>query len=289
MRLVKHLGLILVFLCALPLAVLAQTTSGSISGVVTDPNGAVVPSAIVVATHVPTGRQYSITTTNAGLYVFPSLPTGPYTLAVKQAGFKAYIQTGVEVRVDLRETIDIKLTLGTVQQTVEVRATAPVLETANATRGEGLSPQTMVTLPLWNGGLETANAFVSYMAGVTGNGETSIGGSIGRASEVLIDGASLTNPESGGVSFYFPGFYAYSEMKLISSGFQAEDGRVGGGIQTYVTKSGTNAVHGAAFFNWQAPDFQRQLVGRQCRHRRIQLQLLQCDTDKSLPSEATLQ
>ena len=251
MKFVKYLCLILALSIALPLAVLAQTTAGSISGVVTDPNGAVVPGAIVVATHVPTGRQYSATSTQAGLYVFPSLPTGPYTLAVKQPGFKAYIQTGIEIRVDLRETIDIKLTLGTVQQTVEVKATAPVLETANATRGEGLSPQTMASLPLWNGGLETANSFVGYMAGVTGNGETSIGGSIGRASEILIDGASAVNSESGGVSFYFPGFYAFSEMKLISSGFLAEDGRVGGGIQTYVTKSGTNAVHGAAFYNWK--------------------------------------
>jgi hypothetical protein len=251
MKLVKHLFLILVFLCALPIAVLAQTISGSVSGVVTDPNGAVVPGATVVATHVPTGRQYTMITSQAGLYVFPNLPTGPYTFTVKQTGFKAYIQTGIEVRVDLRETIDIKLTLGTVQQTVEVKATAPVLETANATRGEGLSPQSMATLPLWNGSLELANGFLAYMAGVTSNGEQSIGGSIGRASEVLIDGASAVNAESGGVSFYFPGFYAFSEMKLISSGFLAEDGRVGGGIQTYVTKSGTNAVHGAAFFNFK--------------------------------------
>jgi hypothetical protein len=255
MKLVKHLCLILAFLCALPIAALAQTAAGSISGTVTDPNGALVPGATVVATHVPTGRQYTQVTTQAGLYVFANLPTGPYTLSVKQAGFKVYVQSGIEVRVDLRETIDIKLTLGTVQQTVEVRATAPVLETANATRGVGISPQTMMTLPLWNGSLELANGFIGYMPGVTSNGEQSINGSIGRASELLIDGTSIVIPESGGTNFEFPGFYAFSEMKLVTSGFTAENGRVGGGIQEYVTKSGTNAVHGAAFFNFKRDIF----------------------------------
>ena len=251
MKLVKHLCLILAFLIALPVALLAQISSGSISGTVSDPNGAVVPGATVVATHVPTGRAYTNITSQAGLYVFPNLPTGPYSIAVKQTGFKAYVQTGIEVRMGLRETIDIKLVLGTVQQTVEVKATAPVLETANATRGTGISPQTMAALPLWNGSMETANSFVGYMPGVNTNSLTSVNGSNGRAMEIEIDGASLVNPESGGLAYYFPGFYAYSEMKLNTSGYSAENGRVGGGIQEYVTRSGTNAVHGAAFFNFK--------------------------------------
>ena len=83
MRQVKYFCLILTFLIALPIALLAQTSSGSISGTVSDPNGAVVPGAKVVATHVPTGRDYTNVTSQAGLYVFPNLPTGPYTLAVK--------------------------------------------------------------------------------------------------------------------------------------------------------------------------------------------------------------
>ena len=251
MRPVKQLCLILAFLCALPITAVAQTTYGSISGSVTDPNGAVIPGAAIVATHVPTGRQYTLTTTQAGLYVFPDLPPGPYTLSVKQAGFKTYLQTGMEVRVGLREVIDIKLELGTVQQRVEVKATAPLLETANATRGTNMSPQTMANLPLWNGGLRLATNFQSYMPGVNLNGEYSVNGSTGRAGEYLIDGASIVSPESGGTAFYFPGFEPYGEFKMITSGFTAEDGRVGGGIQEYVTKSGGNHVHGSAFFNFK--------------------------------------
>jgi hypothetical protein len=250
----KYLRLLLAF-CILPVALWAQVDTGSISGAVTDPKGALVPGAEVVATHVPTGRQYSSETTQAALYVFPNLPTGPYTLTIKQTGFKTFVRTGIEVRVGLRETIDIKLELGPLQQAVEVKATAPLFETANQTRGENLSPQMLTNLPLWNGSLRLANAFVPLMAGVNVWSETSINGSVGRASEVLIDGVSLVNPESGGVVFYFPGFEAYGEMKLLTSGFTAENGRVGGGIQEYVTKSGSNQVHGAAFFNWMRDTF----------------------------------
>ena len=96
MKSAKYLCLFLAFLIVPPVALLAQTATGSISGGVTDPNGASVPSASVVATHVPTGRQYTSVTTQAGLYVLPSLPTGPFTITVKQAGCKTYVQSGIE-------------------------------------------------------------------------------------------------------------------------------------------------------------------------------------------------
>jgi hypothetical protein len=252
MRLAKQLCLVLAF-CALPVALWAQTTTGSISGVVTDPNGAVIPLAKVVATHMPTGRQYTIETTQAGLYVLPTLPPGPYTITVSHTGFKTYVQTGIEVRLDLRETIDIKLELGTLQQTVEVKGTAPVLETVNAVKGSAVTPQQMASLPLWNGGLELANGFIGYMPTVNTSaaGTVSVNGANGRSEEYLIDGASFVSPESGGLSYYFPGFYPYSEMKILTSGYSAENGRVGGGIIEFSTKSGTNNVHGAMLYNFK--------------------------------------
>ncbi|MGH9437684.1 MAG: TonB-dependent receptor domain-containing protein, partial [Terriglobia bacterium] len=233
----------------------AQTDAGSMSGTVTDATGAIIPSADIVATHSPTGRRFTAVSTEGGLYVLPQLPTGPYSLTVEKKGFKTLVQSGIEVRLGIRETVNIMLSLGAVTQTVEVNSSASVLDTSNATISTGLSPRTLATLPLWNGGLETANSFVGFMPGVQSNGETSIDGSVGRASEVLIDGASLVNPESGGVVFFFPGFYQYSEMRLITSGFNAQYGRVGGGIQEYVTKSGTNQIHGGGFFNWKRDIF----------------------------------
>ena len=205
----------------------------------------------VVATHVPTGRQYTIETTQAGLYVLPTLPPGPYTITVTHTGFKTYVRTGIEVRLDLRETIDIKLELGALRQTVEVKGTAPLLETANPVKGTFVSPQQMASLPLWNGGLELANGFVGYMPTVNTSaaGTVSVNGANGSSEEYLIDGASLVSPESGGLSYYFPGFYGYSEMKILTSGYSAENGRVGGGIIEFSTKSGTNQVHGAMLYN----------------------------------------
>jgi len=219
------------------------------SGTVTDPNGAVIPGAKVVATHDPTKRDYETVTTDAGVYVFPTLPAGPYSLTVAQPGFKKNVQTGIEVRVALRNNMDIKLDIGDVAESVEVKAEVPILETTTPTRGQNISPQLVASLPLFSGGLRNAESFVGYMPGVNSNGETAINGSIGRAKEIQIDGGSIINPESGGVSFTFPGFEAFQEFRLITSSFAAEYGRVGGGLELLVTKSGSNALHGSAFLN----------------------------------------
>ncbi len=233
----------------------AQSDTGSITGRVSDPSGAAVPGANVTAIHVETGRHTTVITTSAGLYAFPTLPVGHYEITVEHGGFKKFVHSGIDVRLGLAETINVQLEVGTVRQTVQVKASAPVLNTTNAETSTGISPQTMMNLPLWNGGLETANSFVGYMPGVNGNYEVSIAGSIGRASEMLVDGASMVLPESGGTTFAFRGFYQFSQMRLVTSGFNAKYGRVGGGIQEYVTKSGTNDIHGGGFFNWKRDIF----------------------------------
>ncbi len=240
---------VLLLVCPAVFTANAQTSTGSISGTVTDPNGAVVPGAKVIATQSSTGRSYETETTDAGIYVLPTLPVGAYTVSAERQGFKKSVQTGIEVRVALRESIDIQLQVGDVQQTVEVTAEVPLLETTGPMRGQNVSPQLLSNLPLWNGTLRNAEAFVGYMPGVNGWGETSINGSNGRAKEVEIDGASLTIPESGGVVFNFPGYEAFGEFKLVTSSFNAEYGRLGGGLEMFVTKSGNNSIHGSAFLN----------------------------------------
>ena len=227
----------------------AQTTTGSVSGTVTDPNGASVPGARVVATEPATGRTYETITTDAGVYSLPVLPVGKYSVSVERTGFKKRIQTDVEVRVASRETLDMRMEIGDVQQTVEVAGELPLLETTTPERGQNFSQEFLGNLPLFNGALRNAESFVAFMPGVNNSAETSINGSGGRAKEVEIDGASLTIPESGGVVFNFPGFEAYQEFKLITSSYNAEYGRLGGGLEAFVTKSGTNQYHAAAFLN----------------------------------------
>src|ERR1051325_8405305 len=182
---------LLLMLCLAALLAYSQTSTGSISGTITDPNGAAVPSAKIEATDTATGRTFPTQSTEAGLYVLPTLPVGKYNISVEHAGFKKYVQTDLEVRVALRQTLDMRLEIGEVQQTIEITADVPLLETTNPERGQNLSSQFISNLPLFNGSLRNAEGFVGYMPGVNNSAETSINGSGGRAKEVEIDGASL--------------------------------------------------------------------------------------------------
>ncbi|MFN0104757.1 MAG: TonB-dependent receptor domain-containing protein [Bryobacteraceae bacterium] len=247
-------------------AAYAQTSTGSLSGTVTDPNGASIPGAKVVATSVSTGSKLEILTTDAGLYVFPSLPVSVYTVSVEKTGFKKLSRQNIEIRIAQRQDLNLRLEVGDVQQTVEVTADAPLLETSSPERGQNLSQKFMDNLPLFSGGIRNARNFVSVMPGVTANGEQSVSGSGGRAQEVLIDGGSALNVESSAV-FNFPSSEMFSEFKMLQSNYSAEYGRVGGGIEIYVAKSGTNWFHGAAFHNmrrdiWNANAWQRNATGQ---------------------------
>ena len=142
MRLTRSCTQLFMLLCCSSITVYSQSTSGSMSGTVTDPNIAVIPGAKVVATHEPTNRAYETITTDAGIYVFPTLPAGPYTLSVTHPGFSKHVQKGIEIRVALRITLDVKLAVGDVAESVEVTAEAPLLETTTAMRGQNVSPST---------------------------------------------------------------------------------------------------------------------------------------------------
>jgi len=230
-------------------AVTAQVATGSMSGTITDPNGAAVPGARVVATSAGSGIKTEATTSDAGLYLLPRLPVGVYGVTVEKAGFKKASQTNLEIRIATRQELDLKLEIGDVQQIVEVTGEVPLLETVSSQRGQSLSSQFMNNLPFFAGGIRNPRAFVNYMPGSNPSAELSVSGSGGRAQEILVDGASLTNPESGGVSFNFPAAEMFGEFKLLTSTFDAEYGRFGGGVEIYVTKSGTNDLHGTLFHN----------------------------------------
>jgi hypothetical protein len=245
----------------------AQVAAGSLSGTVLDPNGAVVPAARITATNTANGVKSETESSEAGLYVLPSLPVGLYEISVEKAGFKKLSRAGVEIRIATRQQLDLPLELGDVQQTVEVTAATPLLETANAQRGQNLSTQFMNNLPFFAGGIRNPRTFINYMPGVNPSAELSVSGSGGRAQELLIDGASNTNPESGGISFNFPAAEMFGEFRLLTSTFDAEYGRFGGGVEIYVTKSGTNDLHATAFLGmrrdiWNANAWAFNATGR---------------------------
>jgi len=227
-----------------------QVSTGSIAGTITDPGGAAIPNAKVTAKNLSSGITTETVTSAAGLYVFGSVPVGMYEVSVAQTGFKKLVRSGLEVRVAQRVVLDLSLEVGDVQQSVEVTAEAPLLEAQDATRGQNFSNKFMNTLPLFTGGIRNPEAFIRYMPGVSsGTPETSISGSGGRAKEILLDGGSATIPESGGVSFNFPASEQFGEFKLLTGTYSSEYGRFGGGVEVFITKSGTNDLHGGLFWN----------------------------------------
>ncbi len=226
----------------------AQTSTGSLAGLISDQNGAAVPGASVIAKNEATGVEIKLTTSDSGIYVFPALNTGKYVVMVEKTGFKKVNRGNIEIRIAARVDLDIRLEVGDVQQTITITDQAPLLETSTAERGNAVSKQMMDNLPLFAGGIRNPRNFVNFLPGVTNNGEQSVSGSGGRAQEILIDGASAINVESSAV-FNFPSAEMFSEFKMLSSNYSAEYGRVGGGIEIYVAKSGTSWFHGAAFHN----------------------------------------
>ncbi len=209
------------------------------------------------ATLQGSGVTLKTVSSEAGLYVFPNVPPGVWTLTAEKTGFKRLVEANIEIFIAQRQTLNLTLQVGDVKQSVEVTAVAPLLDSATSERGQTLTPRMFQTLPLWSGGLQNPSAFLGYMAGVNGPNETSIAGSTGRAREQLIDGTSNVIPESGGTVFNPPSAEAFSEFKLLTGTYTAEYGRVGGGIEIFITRSGNNGIHGSWAYNmrrdiWEA-------------------------------------
>ena len=194
-------------------AAVAQVSTGSISGSVLDPNGAAVPGARVMAKHTTTGVVTETQSSDAGLYVFPTLAVGPYDITAEKSGFKKLNRASLEVRIATRLDLDLRLEVGDVQQSIDVTGEAPLLETTSAQRGQNLSNELLNKLPFFTGGIRNPRTFVQYMPGVNNVvGEVTVAGAGARSQEILIDGASATIPESGGTSFNFPAAELFGEF-----------------------------------------------------------------------------
>jgi hypothetical protein len=127
---------------------MAQTTSGSIVGTVSDPSGANIAGASITATNEGTGSSVEVTTKLTGDYLVSSLLPGSYSVAAKLAGFKTSVVSGIVVRINQATTLDLKLELGAVTQSVEVTGELPLLQTVDATVGNVVDQRRVQNLPL---------------------------------------------------------------------------------------------------------------------------------------------
>ncbi|HEY4382838.1 MAG TPA: carboxypeptidase-like regulatory domain-containing protein [Acidobacteriaceae bacterium] len=246
---------LLLCLIALPAFAMAQLGGeGSINGTVTDPSGAIVPDASVTATNVATGTRTIRTATSSGYYVLSPLDPGTYSVSVVAKGFKTLTQENIVVNALQVVGLNIGLKVGSVDENVEVTAAPPALDTVSATIGGTIENETYKALPLqMNGNPRDPTAFVYLMPGVSQGNSGSSGvyngtGSIGRIDEVFLDGVPTTRIAQQGDARTVSASIsveAVDQFQVLTGGSPIE--YQGIGVQNYVSKSGTNQLHGSLF------------------------------------------
>jgi hypothetical protein len=235
------------------LSLLAQSERGTITGRVTDASGAVVPRAKVTITETATNVSANSTTTDAGDFTFASLPVGRYTVRVEADGFKPAVTTGVVLNASASVRVDTRLEVGTAQQAIEVEAAAVELQTTDARSTSTITNKLVDELPLVVGGALRSPfdlAVLTPEANNFGDNAFSIGGGQGASFGATLDGVSANTTRAlsnSWVAVNSPSLEAITEFTVESNGYKAEYGHAGGGVMTFVSKSGTNQFHGSAY------------------------------------------
>ncbi|MCC6392938.1 MAG: carboxypeptidase regulatory-like domain-containing protein [Bryobacterales bacterium] len=251
--------------------------TGSISGRVTDPADAAVPNAAVRVINSETGSHSAAATTSDGFYVIRFLQPGRYTVEVSAQGFQKTVQPNVVVAVAGSPTVNLKLSLGSLSQTITVRQAVGLVELQNSDRSAEIDSTRMANTPsqgrnimglAWSapGLTVTSNAksFTPYdNSGSTG---ISINGGQPKSNEMVIDGVPNRGGTEGGLFGTIPTQESVAEMKVITNAYSAEYGRTTGGVINVTTKSGTNQFHGEVYeYNRStglaANQFERNLAG----------------------------
>ena len=220
----------------------SQSTNSVLSGTITDSSSAVVPGAKVTVRNTKTGVQNKTETNNSGVYIFGSLPPGPYSLTVESTGFTKAQVNDLTLEVGGRATRDIAMAIGSVTETMEVKAESISLNVATTSVGGVLSGERITSLPLVD---RDALDLIYTQAGIVGS---NLGGSRAGAVNVTLDGINVQdNRYNSGVSSVFQNSTdAIAEIRIVTSPADAEFGRGSGQIQM-VSKSGSNSLHGALF------------------------------------------
>jgi hypothetical protein len=243
--------------------VLAQRDLGTITGTITDPQGAGVPNARVVIIEDATGLSYTVQTTDTGEFVRPLLKPGTYTVTVEAPGFKKAEQRGILVTAGDRIGVNLGLQVGDISQTVEVSAAASLLQTESTAQGANINMAGVTQLPL--GGQRTFTFLARLSPGVLpaeqgardalGGGFSANGVRSTGENNFLLNGVDnnvnvidFINQTSFVIG---PSVEAIGELRILTNGYSSEYGRAAGGVLDATLKSGTNQVHGVLFENLQ--------------------------------------
>jgi hypothetical protein len=243
-----------------PVAAAQGITTGTVTGLVIDPGGAVVPGAQIELTDQANGLKLDAKSTGDGSFKFFLVPIGTYSALVTAGGFAneniANVQVVAGATTNLNE---VKLQVASASsQVVEVNGSAAaLLETSDSQVTTTFSAESMQTLPL-NNGFDTV---VELIPGVVGTGDDgfsntngdnySVNGQSGRYNNFEIDGQSNNDNDIAGPQVFFGNQDAIEQLQVITNDYSAQYGRNAGAVENYITKSGTNTFHGSAFDLYQ--------------------------------------
>lgn len=257
---------VLALLLVVPLVAVAQVTTATVVGTITDPGGAIMPGADVTARNIDTGLTRTVKTGDDGTYRIEFLPVGNYVIEVTTAGFKKASQTDVVLQVNDTVRVDVPLTVGQVTETVTVTEAIPQVNTTTSEIGRTIQSAEITTLPLVERNVYT---LLDLTPGVQSNNNGVAAASTGTSSFILgfpeqrtlINGG--TDGGTGSVNYYLDGGSnmtnlrntgnilpnpdAIQEFRVQTNSYNAEYGRFASGVINVLTKSGTNEYHGSAF------------------------------------------
>jgi hypothetical protein len=240
-------------------AAYAQDTRATLSGSVMDSTNAVVAGAVVKLTNTNTGVAFESVSNSTGQYRFLFLIPGHYKLNAEMAGFRNFEQTGIQLQVGQSAEVNVTLQLGAMSETVTVSGSAALLDTEKSDRGVIVDKKRITDLPLnvrnpimltalspgvmQTGGQAHLNPFSN-----SGISSWSVNGGMTNNTEFIMDGAP-NNAFSGRQNriAYVPPADAVEEFKVMTTAYDAQYGRTGGGVINVSTKSGTNLYHGTAY------------------------------------------
>ena len=240
-------------------AVFAQTANATLSGIVQDPQGGVIPNANITVVQNETGQIRQTASGAAGNYTIPNLPVGTYKVTVAAGGFKTTVIPSITLQVDQVAAVNVTLQVGAVSEQVSVTASAPLLNTETSSVGQVVENRSIESLALNGRQFWQLVALVPGATYTPGGDRTRTGGSSIRSSAVnvqingtgfiyngwLLDGVDITEYEQGGTNIQ-PNVDALEEFKVQSANMTAEYGHTPN-VVSATMKSGTNSFHGTAF------------------------------------------
>ena len=247
-------------LCLASQASAQSTTDGAIGGTITDPSGATVPRASITMRNVATGATATGSTDDGGRYQIIHLQPGVYSIEISASGFAVFKATNVTVEVGRTTNIDAGLGVQSAAETVVATAEAPVITTDRADFATNINSTTIENLPV-NG--RRWSTFALFTPGAVPDGSfglVSFRGVSGLLNNNTVDGGdnnqAFFSEEKGRTRIsYSVSQSSIREFQVNTSNYSAEYGRSAGGVTNAVTKSGTNSLHGEAFWFYRSSDF----------------------------------